>query len=303
MNELKFTKMHGLGNDFMVIDGVNYPEVAQVIRTSKTLLQNLSDRHRGVGFDQCLLIEKGNSPIDFFYSIFNADGSEVGQCGNGARCVARFIHEEGLSAKKKYRLATKTTELTVEIHDKNYQKITVELGVARFLSTCLEPLLANECLSQRKRMPRRGQVRENLGILKDSEYTFCAIDLGNPHAVIRVNDIDSASVEKIGQQLNTSPFHPLFPTGVNVGFMEIKNNQQLNLRVFERGAGETQACGSGACAAMICARKFYDTDSTMCVTLPGGTLEITWSGDGFPVSMTGDAVRVFDGVLKKLKKA
>jgi diaminopimelate epimerase len=279
MRILKFTKMHALGNDFMVIDGVNQPWVGEYIQSSKTLLKNLSDRHRGIGFDQCLLIENpfcrktGNFPIDFFYSIFNADGSEVGQCGNGARCVARFIHEQKLSSHKKYHLATKTTQLTVEVHDKNYKKITAELAIPQFFSTQLE-------------------TYENIA--------FHAVDLGNPHAVIHMDNIQDALVDKIGRLMNSAPFHSFFPSGVNVGFMEIHDNHHLKLRVYERGAAETQACGSGACAAMVCARKFYHTDSTMTVELPGGALEITWMGEGFPVSVTGDAVRVFDGQIDVL---
>ncbi len=286
---IKFTKMHALGNDFIVMDGIN-----QSIKLTPALLQTLSDRHRGIGFDQCLLVERPiSADTDFFYSIFNADGTEVGQCGNGARCVARFIHENKLYTqdlnqkkaltkhKNKYILATKTTQLTVEVHhsDENYEKITAELGVPRFISNHLETI-------------KPININYN-----DQEIAFHAIDLGNPHAVIRVKDINNAPVEQIGELFKSAPFLSLFPEGVNVGFMEINNNHELKLRVYERGTGETQACGSGACAAMICARKFYHTDSTMDVKLPGGTLQIHWESDGSPVSITGNAVRVFDGVF------
>lgn len=261
MKILHFTKMHALGNDFMVIDGIN-----QSISLSPEFIRKLSDRHRGIGFDQCLLIEPTTIPnTDFFYTIFNADGTEVGQCGNGARCVARFIHENKLSTHAKLRLATRTTQLTTEIHDSNYQAITATLGVPCF-DTSISTL---------------------------DNITFHVVDLGNPHAVIRVDNVKTARVDHIGQLLNQNPI--LFPSGVNVEFMQIDNKHHIKLRVFERGAGETQACGSGACAAMVCARKFYETDSTMEVELPGGTLHITWEGEGSLVSVTGNAVRVFDG--------
>jgi diaminopimelate epimerase len=259
---IKFSKMHALGNDFMVIDGVN-----QVIQLSPVIIQALSDRHRGVGFDQLLLIQSSHV-ADFSYTIFNADGTESGQCGNGARCVARFIHEKKLSAKKKLTLETKTTHIVVELHDDKYQKITAELGVPSIVPE--EELL--------------------------QFHTFHSIDVGNPHAIMKVDDITQIPVNDIGLFFNRST---RFSEGVNVEWMQMDTPQKLALRVYERGTGETQACGSGACAAMVCARKFYGADSTMEVALPGGVLSIKWEGEGHPVCVTGNAVHVFDGVLSE----
>lgn len=254
--------MHALGNDFMVIDGVN-----QKIDLSPSIIQCLSNRHRGIGFDQLLLIQR-SEVADFSYAIFNADGTESGQCGNGARCVARFIHQKQLSDKKKFTLETKTTHIVVKLHDDNYQQITAELGVPSIVQE--EQLL--------------------------QFHTFHSIDVGNPHAIMKVDDIKLIPVNEIGLFFNKSS---QFPEGVNVEWMQIDNPQKLTLRVFERGTGETQACGSGACAAMVCARKFYGTDSTMEVELPGGILSITWEGEGHPVCVTGNAVHVFDGTLSE----
>jgi diaminopimelate epimerase len=261
-NTLNFSKMHGLGNDFMVIDGVN-----QSIQLSASDIQAFSDRHRGIGFDQLLLVGPSKiAGVDFSYTIFNADGTESGQCGNGARCVARFIHEKKLSTKKKLTLETKTSHVVVEIHDDHYQRITAQLGVPS--------IIPEEQLLQ--------------------FHAFHSIDVGNPHAIMRVDDISVIPVHEIGTFFNKSTY---FPKGVNVEWMQIDRPNKLKLRVFERGTGETQACGSGACAAMICARKFYGADSTMDVELPGGILSIHWEGEGQPVSVTGSAVHVFDGVL------
>lgn len=260
-DQVTFTKMHALGNDFMVIDGVN-----QSIKLSSDILQAWSNRHRGIGFDQCLLIEPSSLPeVDFAYRIFNADGSEVGQCGNGARCAARFIHENKLSLKRNLTLSTLTTLLNIEIHDEYYQKITVTLGIPHF---------------------------------EERHHDFHFVDLGNPHAVFLVEQVDEVSIQTRGESLNAD--HRLFPEGVNVGFMEIQQPESLRLRVFERGVGETEACGSGACAAMVCAKKFHNAASEMAVHLPGGTLQISWAGDGSPVLMTGNAIRVFDGVVSSI---
>lgn len=265
----KFTKMHALGNDFIVIDGTHDDDTS--LFTQPAFIQQIADRHRGIGFDQCLIIEPALSPkADFFYRIINANGAEVGQCGNGARCAARFIHEKQLSAKKTLILETRTTLLSVSINAPyDYTSITATLGVPSFVSQDIQTLHNTD---------------------------FYALNIGNPHAIIHIDQIALAPVDAIGKIFNTQP-SSLFPDGVNVEFMQIIDSQHLQLRVFERGAGETQACGSGACAAMICARQFYGTDATMHITLPGGTLTISWQGEGHPVHLTGDAVTVFEGVL------
>ena len=262
---MKFSKMHALGNDFMVIDGVT--QSLEILEIPSSIIAKFADRHRGIGFDQCLLIQPAlNDTMDFFYTIFNADGSEVGQCGNGARCVARFIHEKKLSTKTSLTLGTKTTRLKVLLQDEHYREITAELGI---------PSIDSESLMI-------------------SSQTLHAVNLGNPHAVIEVQDLNMIAVDEIGKVLNKDAH---FSDGVNVEFMQVINENNLTLRVYERGVGETQACGSGACAAMVCARKFYGAASTMNVALPGGVLHVAWQGDGYPVFLTGEAVHVFDGII------
>lgn len=274
MKKIAFVKMQALGNDFIVIDGVNQ----SIGLIQPEILSYLADRHRGIGFDQCLIIEPALSAnVDFQYTIFNADGSEVGQCGNGARCAARFIREQGLSHKKILTLATRTTQLKVQIHDEAYQRVTATLGVPHFLSP--SPIKISTIPS------------------------VYGLTLGNPHAVIRVDDVNAAEVKRIGEVFNqkkdriSRDILNYFPEGVNVGFMQIIDNQHIKLRVFERGVGETLACGSGACAAMICARQFYGASSKVRVVLSGGSLEVEWEGEGLAVSVTGEAQRIFEGVV------
>lgn len=258
---LKFTKMHGLGNDFMVIDAIN-----QTIQLTPADIQKLSCRHTGVGFDQCLLLEKSEQPhIDFFYRIFNADGSLVGQCGNGARCLARFIAHYGFSSKTRLNVATTTTELQLQLNPDH--TVTVDMGVPIFAA-------------------------EDPNILPG--LTAHALTLGNPHVVIPVEATKTAPVDTLGPQIET---HVLFPEHTNVGFLEIKSPSEVNLRVHERGAGETNACGSGAAAAVAAGRRFYDLADTVCVHLPGGDLTVTWSDMNGPIQLTGPAEFVYEGVM------
>ncbi|AAU26463.1 TPA: diaminopimelate epimerase [Legionella pneumophila] len=273
---IKFTKMHGLGNDFIVLDGVN-----QSIQLTVEQIQKLANRHTGIGFDQCLLIESSQTEgIDFNYRIFNADGQEVGQCGNGARCIALFARYYGLTAKNKLTVATKTTLMDLIINEDN--SVSVNMGVPR-LAPGEIPLLAD-----------RQSPEYSLELNNGNTVNLHAISVGNPHAVLLVENIDTAPVNSLGQQIS---FHPQFPEQVNVGFMQIINHEKINLRVYERGCGETIACGSGAVAAAAIARLFYNLSDKITVHLPGGDLCIQWPCPTAPIILTGPAAFVYEGTL------
>ena len=270
---INFTKMHGLGNDFVVIDAVN-----QHIALTSEQIRLWSDRHFGIGFDQLLLVEKAVSAnADFKYRIFNADGGEVAQCGNGARCFARFVRDKKLSDKNEIRVDTNSGQLLLRFDDDNL--ITVNMGVPRFAPAEI-PMLAEE------------ESRFYTVQVNDTEKAFGAVSMGNPHAVIQVSDIKTAPVAELGKALES---HAFFPERVNVGFMQVVDRQHIKLRVFERGAAETLACGSGACAAVVIGIEHNLLDHTVCAELPGGTLSINWPGRGEPVLMTGPAISVFEG--------
>ncbi|HDV5710197.1 TPA: diaminopimelate epimerase [Legionella pneumophila] len=273
---MKFTKMHGLGNDFIVLDGVN-----QSIQLTVEQIQKLANRHTGIGFDQCLLIESSQTEgIDFNYRIFNADGQEVGQCGNGARCIALFARYYGLTTKNKLTVATKTTLMDLIINEDN--SVSVNMGVPR-LAPGEIPLLAD-----------RQSPEYSLELNNGNTVNLHAISVGNPHAVLLVDNIDTAPVNSLGQQIS---FHPQFPEQVNVGFMQIVNHEKINLRVYERGCGETIACGSGAVAAAAIARLFYNLSDKITVHLPGGDLCIQWPCPTAPIILTGPAAFVYEGTL------
>ncbi|AOU42118.1 diaminopimelate epimerase [Legionella pneumophila] len=273
---IKFTKMHGLGNDFIVLDGVN-----QSIQLTVEQIQKLANRHTGIGFDQCLLIESSQTEgIDFNYRIFNADGQEVGQCGNGARCIALFARYYGLTAKNKLTVATKTTLMDLIINEDN--SVSVNMGVPRLAPSEI-PLLAD-----------RQSPEYSLELNNGNTVNLHAISVGNPHAVLLVENIDTAPVNSLGQQIS---FHPQFPEQVNVGFMQIVNHEKINLRVYERGCGETIACGSGAVAAAAIARLFYNLSDKITVHLPGGDLCIQWPCPTAPIILTGPAAFVYEGTL------
>jgi diaminopimelate epimerase len=274
--ELRFSKMHGLGNDFVVIDAIN-----QAVNLDTAQIRQLADRHLGIGCDQLLLVEPASLPdVDFRYRIFNADGGEVEQCGNGARCFARFVREQGLTGKDRIRVETLAgvMELIIEAD----QQVTVNMGIPEF-----EPA----------RIPfQASQAADSYQLqINDSPVELSVLSMGNPHAVIQVDDIDTAPVNSLGPVLEN---HPAFPHRVNVGFMEIQNPAAIRLRVYERGAGETLACGSGACAAVVAGRQKGLLDDKVRVNLPGGDLLIHWAGDGSPVMMTGPAELVFEGRIK-----
>jgi diaminopimelate epimerase len=272
---LNFTKMHGLGNDFVVIDAIN-----QAVNLSPEQIRCMADRHFGVGFDQLLLVEKPESPnADFKYRIFNADGGEVSQCGNGARCFARFVRDKGLFAGDEITVDTGSGQLVLTLA--NNGLVTVNMGVPKHKPTEI-PLLAN-AESQTYSVEINGAVVE-----------FGAVSMGNPHAVIQVEDVNLAPVKALGQLLES---HPRFPERANIGFMQIISRNQIKLRVYERGAGETLACGSGACAAVVVGIEQGLLDNEVTAVLTGGELMISWAGHGQPVYMTGSATTVFDGKI------
>jgi diaminopimelate epimerase len=274
---VQFTKMQGLGNDFMVLD-----LVTNRLSLTSAQIRQLSDRHFGIGFDQLLQIEPPSSPdVDFDYRIFNADGEEVEHCGNGARCFARFVHDQGLSDRNPIRV--KTVSRTLELEIQSDGQVTVDMGRPIFNPADI-PFRAAEQASTYRRQLQIGGVTH--------EVEFSALSMGNPHAVLIVDDIESAPVAEVGKVLGS---HPDFPEGVNVGFMEINNRQQVKLRVFERGVGETLACGTGACAAVAAGRDRGLLDTAVVLALRGGNLSVSWQSDAGPMLMTGPAVTVFEG--------
>jgi diaminopimelate epimerase len=273
---LEFTKMHGLGNDFLMLD-----LVTQRVRLDEALIRRLSDRHFGVGFDQLLVVEPPHQPdVDFRYRIFNADGSEVSQCGNGARCFARFVRDRRLTRKDTLRVETASGIITLQIDSQGW--VTVDMGPPRLEPSSIPFVADNAALDYR--------------IEVDGElYQIAAVSMGNPHAVLRVDDVDTAPVATLGPRLES---HPRFPERVNVGFMQVLSRQEIKLRVYERGAGETLACGTGACAAAVAAMRWGLVDRDIKVHLPGGLLRIRWSQDNASVFMTGPTARVFEGTLR-----
>ncbi|HHX8551078.1 TPA: diaminopimelate epimerase [Vibrio alginolyticus] len=270
-----FSKMHGLGNDFMVVDCIT-----QNVFFSQDLIRRLADRHTGVGFDQLLVVEAPYDPeTDFHYRIFNADGSEVEQCGNGARCFARFVRLKGLTNKYSISVSTKKGKMILNIEDDG--EVTVNMGVPEF-----EP----------NKISFKAKQKEKTYIMRAGDNTlFCgAVSMGNPHVVTVVDDVDTAEVETLGPLLES---HERFPERVNAGFMQVMSRDHIRLRVYERGAGETQACGSGACAAVAVGILQGLLDENVKVSLPGGELRIAWQGPGKPLFMTGPTTHVFDGQL------
>ena len=272
---IKFTKMQGLGNDFVVIDAVN-----QNVSLNAAQIRHIADRHFGVGCDQLLLVEKpAQANADFKYRIFNADGSEVAQCGNGARCFARFVSDKGLVHKDAIVVDTDAGQLQLNLDPEGL--VTVDMGIPRHEPSQIPLAWAQE------------QLTYDLGI-NGQKIEFAAVSMGNPHAVILVDDVSTAPVETLGPILES---HPLFPERVNVGFMQIIARDEINLRVYERGAAETMACGSGACAAAVAGIQRGLLDVEVRVNLPGGQLKIEWEGRGHSVVMTGPAVSVFEGQI------
>lgn len=273
--KLRFSKMQGAGNDFVVIDGVRTS-----IKLSEEQIRKIANRQTGVGCDQVLIIEPPKRPdADFEYLIFNADGSTAGQCGNGARCVGRFIHEQRLSAKSTITLEVGSNLRRLTLNETG--SVKAELGVPVF-----EP--AN--------VPFTAERDEIEQVLSLNNITVMAgvLSMGNPHAVLLVDDVKSTPVEKIGRMIQALE---VFPEGVNVGFMQIESSTQITLRVFERGAGETLACGSGACAAVVHGIRLGQLSNNVTVSVPGGKLEVSWDDNNAAVWLAGPADTVFEGKL------
>lgn len=272
---LKFTKMHGAGNDFVVIDGIR-----QSLALTPEKLRFIADRHFGIGCDQILLVEKSQRhDADFRYRIFNADGGEVEQCGNGARCFVRFVHEKKLTSKKEIVVETKSGLISPRLEDDG--RVTVNMGTPVF-----EPA----------RIPFVADSDEISHILDIDGLAIqiTAVSMGNPHAVQVVSDVDTAPVDQQGPLIEN---HVRFPNRVNAGFMQVIDRTHIKLRVFERGAGETLSCGTGACAAVVSGIRRGLLDDTVHVATRGGALSINWAGGTSPVLMTGPAITVFDGEI------
>ena len=273
---LHFSKMHGLGNDFVVFDAIN-----QQVELSPEQLRFLADRRFGVGCDQILLVETPhNKATDFYYRIFNADGSEVEQCGNGARCFARFVHDHGLSSKNEIPVGTAKGDIRLYLLEDG--QVKVNMGV---------PILTPEDI------PFLAESRQTTYAIELDGKTreVAAVSMGNPHAVLQVEDVNRFPVETLGPLIEG---HARFPQRVNAGFMSIVSPAEIDLRVFERGAGETLACGTGACAAVVAGRLQNLLDEVVLVHLRGGDLVISWKGEGEPVWMTGPATEVFQGSIE-----
>ena len=272
---LRFTKMHGLGNDFVVLD-----LITQSVRLDAPLIRFLADRHRGIGCDQVLVVEPPTDPdMDFLYRIYNQDGSEVQQCGNGARCVAKFIRDRRLSAKRRLRVQTLGGPISMSCGKGNV--VTVSMGIPRLAPQEIPFAAARQATVYT--LEACGQPVE-----------ISAVSMGNPHAVLVVDEVETAPVATLGPVLEQ---HPDFPERTNVGFMQVLDRGEVRLRVFERGAGETMACGSGACAAVVAGRIRGLLDERVRVHLPGGFLQIEWRGEGDPLMMTGPATTVFEGQI------
>ncbi len=273
---LKFTKMHGLGNDFVVLDAIAHP-----VALTPEQLRFIADRHFGIGCDQILQVEVPRQPdTDFYYRIFNADGGEVEQCGNGARCFVRYVHDKRLTAKTRIRVGTLSGVIVPRLEPDG--QVTVDMGIPEF-----EP----------PKIPFEAG-RRALTYLLDvdgKQLEISALSMGNPHAVQIVPDVDTAPVISQGPLIE---WHPRFPQRVNAGYMQIVDRAHIRLRVYERGAGETLACGTGACAAVAAGITRGLLDAQVRVTTRGGDLGISWAGEGAPVLMTGPAVTVFEGEIE-----
>jgi diaminopimelate epimerase len=273
---LRFSKMHGLGNDFVVIDGVS-----QSVRLTPDKIRAIADRNFGVGCDQILVVETPETPdVDFRYRIFNCDGSEVENCGNGARCFAVFVRERKLTGKNVIKV--ETAGGLIELRVQQDEQVSVDMGAPR-LQPVQVPFIAD------------AQAATYPFVVAGKTYDISAVSMGNPHGVLVVDDVKTAPVAELGPLIEN---HARFPARVNAGFMQIVSRNEINLRVFERGVGETLACGTGACGAVVAGRLRGLLGEKVKVNLPGGSLQIEWPGEGQPVIMTGPAVTVFHGQIK-----
>lgn len=276
---LHFTKMHGLGNDFIVIDGINQ----RVVLTQEQIV-SLADRNTGIGFDQCLIVEKSfDDSIDFIYKIYNSNGNEVGQCGNGARCLARFIKAKGLSVKNTFKVATNTTVMHLFIEDDDSVNVSFD-----------KPILEPENIPL---LYTSTQMLYSVPLDFDRSCLVHAISVGNPHAILVIDNLTDEFISKYGSAISQ---HPLFPEQVNVGFMQIISKSQIKLRVYERGCGETKACGSGAVAAVAVGILYHGLDDVVIANLPGGNLKVTWPQERENIFLNGPAQFVYEGFVEGL---
>ena len=272
---VRFTKMHGLGNDFMVVDALS-----QRVRMTPKIVRKLADRHLGIGFDQLLLVEPPSRPdMDFRYRIFNADGSEVEHCGNGARCFGRFVRDRRLIMKDEIRVETARGQAVIYLQED--RQVDVDMGAPELRPANI-PFQAEQ------------QAATYTVDVQGQTVELSAVSMGNPHGVLVVDSVDNAPVETLGPALEA---HPRFPQKANIGFMEVVSRNEIRLRVYERGAGETLACGTGACAAVVAGRIRGLLDEEVRVHLPGGELRIRWAGEGEPLRMIGPATTVFEGQI------
>jgi len=279
---LRFTKMHGAGNDFVVIDAIN-----QSVNLTSDQWRAIADRRFGIGADQILVVEKPTMPgVDFRYRIFNADGGEVEQCGNGARAFVKFVVEKGLTEHREIRVETMSGVIRPRLEDDG--RITVDMGAPIF-----DPERVPFDPAGLASKPQHAATLWNIPI-EASLQSFVVLSMGNPHAVQLVDDVDTAAVSEDGPLIEN---HACFPRRVNAGFMQVVDRQHIRLRVFERGAGETLACGTGACAAVVAGIQLGLLDSPVAVTTRGGELSIAWDGEQSSVMLTGPAVSVFEGTI------
>ncbi|MEO0574659.1 MAG: diaminopimelate epimerase [Pseudomonadota bacterium] len=276
--QIAFQKMHGLGNDFVVIDTRAMSQGAAFSLNTQTI-RALGNRHTGIGFDQLLIIDSApDDNADIAYRIFNQDGASVNQCGNGARCIAAFIAQtDALNSNDALIMHSPAGNVHARLCDDG--QVAVDMGTPRFAPVSL-PLIGFE------------QSDSYTLAIDGHEHAFCAVSVGNPHAVLFIDDVSAASVQTLGSAFNA---HAAFPQGVNVGFAHVRDRNTMDLRVFERGVGETRACGTGACAAMVCAHNTGRVGPTVSVALPGGTLVIDWRGENDTITMTGPATFSFSG--------
>lgn len=273
--QVRFTKMHGLGNDFMVIDALS-----QRVKLTPKIVRKLSDRNLGIGFDQLLLVEPPSRPdMDFRYRIYNADGSEVEHCGNGARCFGRFVRDRRLTMKDEIRVETARGQAVIYLLKD--RQVDVDMGAPELVPA---------------EIPFQAEQQAVIYPIDVDGQTLelSAVSMGNPHGVLVVDDVDTAPVETLGPALES---HPRFPQKANIGFMQVVSRKEIRLRVYERGAGETLACGTGACAAVVAGRLRGLLDEDVLVHLPGGELRIRWAGEGEAVRMIGPATTVFEGQI------
>jgi diaminopimelate epimerase len=284
--KLKFTKMHGAGNDFIVIDAIN-----QQVALGPEQWQRLADRRFGIGADQILVVERPlDASCDFRYRIFNNDGGEVEQCGNGSRAFVRFVSDKGLTAKRSIRVQTMAGIITPRLEDDG--SVTVDMG-APVLEPARVPFDSSglDGVLQGRDTVWPLTVREQG---KEKTVLVSTVSMGNPHAVQVVDDVDTAPVAETGPQIE---HHPRFPKRVNAGYLQVLDRGHVRLRVFERGAGETLACGTGACAAVVAGIRRGLLDAKVAVDARGGRLTITWAGEGQPVYLSGPAETVFEGEI------